>query len=179
MELGALVCIPRAPLCLACPVAADCRSRSLGIQDRIPLATPKAPPKEVAEACAIVSRDRKLLIVKRGPERLWEHFWEFPTIHLLGPDPAIRSHGKPVELAEGVRILTGVEASIEPVAKTLKFGVTTHRVTLETHRATWIAGEARPGPGLVDVAWEPLENLGSYTFSSASRRLIAWLETLA
>ncbi len=37
MELGALVCIPRAPLCLACPVSSECLSRKLGVQDRIPV----------------------------------------------------------------------------------------------------------------------------------------------
>ena len=42
MELGALVCIPRAPLCLACPVAGECLARGLGVQDRIPVATPEA-----------------------------------------------------------------------------------------------------------------------------------------
>ena len=30
MELGATVCTPRAPLCLVCPVAAECRARARG-----------------------------------------------------------------------------------------------------------------------------------------------------
>ena len=175
MELGALVCIPRAPLCLACPVSGECASRKLGVQDRIPVAAPKSPPGKVAEACALISREGKLLIVKRGPGRLWEHFWEFPTVHVAGPDPAGRSVGEAVDLAEGVRRLTGVRASIGPVAKTVRFGVTTHRVTLEVHAAAWLDGEPRLGPGLVDTAWEPVEALGRYTMSSATRRVVAWL----
>ena len=176
MELGALVCIPRAPLCLACPVAAECVSRKLGVQDRIPVATPKVPPKLVAEASALVVREGKLLIVKRGAGRLWEHFWEFPTVHVAGPDPAGRSPGVGGgDLAKGVLRLTGVRASIGPVARTVRFGVTSHRVTLEAHDASWLVGEPTPGPGLVEATWEPVEALGRYTMSSATRQLVAWL----
>ena len=52
MELGALVCIPRAPLCLVCPVAAECRARALGIQEQVPVLASKPPPLVVTEACA-------------------------------------------------------------------------------------------------------------------------------
>jgi A/G-specific adenine glycosylase len=175
MELGALVCIPRAPLCLACPVAGDCMSRKLGVQDRVPMAAVRVAPKEVAEACALVVRDGRFLIVKRGPGRLWEQFWEFPTIHVDGPDPAGRSFGEPVELAEGVLRLSGIRASVGPVAKVVRFGVTTHRITLEVQHASWLEGEPVPGPGLVDAVWEPVEALGRYTLGAATRRIVAWL----
>jgi A/G-specific adenine glycosylase len=176
MELVALVCVPKAPLCLACPVAGECVSRKLGVQDRIPVATPKAAPKLVAEASALVVRGGKLLIVKRGAGRLWEHFWEFPTVHVAGPDPAGRLPGVGgSDLGEGVFRLTGVRASIGPVARTVRFGVTSHRVTLEAHDASWLEGEPTPGPGLVQAAWEPVEALGEYTMSSATRQLVAWL----
>jgi len=174
MELGALVCIPKNPLCLACPVSGECLSRKLGVQDRVPLTVSKAPPKLVTEACAIVERSGKVLIVQRGSGGLWENFWEFPTVHVAGADPAGRS-SVGSELVEGVRRLTGILARIGPVAKTLRFGVTTHRVTLEAHRATWVDGEPTPGPGLVAAAWEPIESLGRHTMSASNRQLVAWL----
>src|SRR5262249_49814961 len=93
MDLGAMVCTPRQPSCLLCPVAALCRARRLGLQDAIPQMTPKPPPAAVCEACAVVSRRGRILIVQRGLGRLWEQFWEFPTIHVAGPDPAARSFG--------------------------------------------------------------------------------------
>ncbi len=54
MELGALVCIPRGPMCLTCPVAGDCLARQRGRQDAIPVVTPKRRPLEVSEACVAV-----------------------------------------------------------------------------------------------------------------------------
>src|SRR5829696_9017185 len=46
MELGATVCTPRAPLCLICPVAAECRARALGLQDALPVRSAPPPPRE-------------------------------------------------------------------------------------------------------------------------------------
>ena len=175
MELGALVCTPKAPMCLICPVATDCRARALGLQDAIPVTTPKPPPLTVVEACALVAREGRILIVQRGPGQLWEHFWEFPTIHLEGADPAGRSFGTPVDLAEGIRRLTGVRAKIGSIVQTLNFGVTRHRVRLTAHAATTRSAELTPGPGLVRAMWESPENLVNYPFGSAGRRLVGWI----
>jgi A/G-specific adenine glycosylase len=175
MDLGAMVCTPRQPSCLLCPVASFCRARRLGLQDVLPRTTPKPPPTAVSEACAVVNRRGRILIVRRGPGRLWEHFWEFPTIHVAGPDPAGRSFGSPVTLAEGVRRLTGITADIESPSATLRFGVTNYRVSLEVSRGEARSGTLKPGPGLVDARWVEPARLGEFTFSSASRRLIARL----
>ena len=178
-ELGALVCVPRAPLCLACPVAADCRSRRDGVQDRIPVARAKVPPKEVAEACAVIARDGRYLVLKRGPGRLWEHFWEFPTLHVAGADPAGRSLGAELDRATGFERLTGVRVALDPAATSIRFGVTTHRVLLEVHPARWLAGEPDPRPGWVEAAWVEPDRLADYPMSAATRRVVAWLRGLA
>ncbi len=175
MELGALVCVPRGPMCLTCPVANECLARQRGRQDAIPIVTPKAPPLEVSEACVAVRDEGRILVVKRGPGTLWEGFWELPTIHLSGPDPARRAFDVPVALAEGVRRLTGVSARVGPVATTVKFGVTKHRVTLDVHLARKMEGEPRPGPGMIESRWATFAELEDVTRSSATRRVLAWL----
>jgi A/G-specific adenine glycosylase len=175
MELGAMVCTPREPMCLVCPVAPACRARALGLQDALPVKAAKAPPLAVSEACALVVRQGRLLIVRRGPGGLWQGFWEFPTIHLAGADPAGRSFGETVDLAEGVRRLTGVQAAIGPAVQTLRFGVTKHRVEMTAYAALGHGGETTPGPGLDRVAWERPEALTDHPFGSAGRRLAAWV----
>jgi A/G-specific adenine glycosylase len=175
MELGATLCIPRAPLCLVCPVAQECRARALGLQESLPVVAPKPPPLLVTEACGLVHRQGRWLVVQRGPGRLWEHLWEFPTVHLSGADPAGRSFGRPVELAEGLPLLTGVAARIGPQVTTIRYTVTRHRVELAASLAEGLADRLRPGPGLVRAAWELPETLINYPFGSAQRRLIAWI----
>ncbi len=178
MELGASVCTPRGPSCLLCPVAPDCRAKALGLQDTLPARAPKAPPLSVVEACALVNRpDGRILVVRRSPGGLWGGFWEFPTIHLEGADPASRSFGSAVDLAEGVRRLSGVSATVGPPALTLRFGVTKHKVELTAYRANAPARDAEPvpGPGLDRASWVEPTTLADLPFGAAGRRLIAWL----
>jgi A/G-specific adenine glycosylase len=175
MDLGALICTPREPRCLICPLTAHCEGRRLGIQNRLPTITPKAAPEKVSEACAIVRAHDRVLIVQRGTDCLWEQFWEFPTIHTSGADPAGRSFGNVVTLAEGVARLTGIRARIGPPAKTVTYSVTNHRVRLLVHLGEPESGSPRPGPGLVHARWVEPAKLPEYTFSSAGRRIIAWL----
>jgi len=175
MELGALVCTPRTPSCLFCPVAPECQARRLGLEETLPVVAPKAAPLEVEEECALVARDGRLLIVQRAPGGLWEGFWEFPTIHRTGADPGGRSFGRPVDLAEGVRRLTGVEVRPGPLAHSLRYTVTKHRVRLDAYHAVGLSEQSLPGPGLVRAAWESPEVLTNYPFGAAARRLAAWL----
>jgi A/G-specific adenine glycosylase len=177
MDLGAMVCIPRNPRCLGCPLASLCRARALGEQDEIPVLPEKAAPLPVEEAAAIVAHDGRLLVVRRAPGGLWAGFWEFPTIHLAGVDPAGRAFADaPTDLAEGVRRLTGLNVEAGPARKTVRFGVTKHRVTLHAHPAAPLdpPGTPAPGPNLDRVAWATPADLAAFPFGSAQRKLKAW-----
>lgn len=82
MELGAMVCTPRRPTCMLCPVHAHCGSFAQGTQDAFPV--PKAA-KEVRERdvlWALVRRAGKILLVRRPDEGLFAGLWEFPGLYL-------------------------------------------------------------------------------------------------
>jgi len=175
IELGALVCIPREPCCLICPLASLCHGRRLGIQDRLPVTLAKSPPLSVTEVCVILVRKMRVLIVQRGLGGLWEQFWEFPTLHVDGANPAGRPIVPSGDLAGGIRRLTGVEARIGQPVRTLKYSVTNHRVKLIAHVGQALSGTAKSASGLVDARWVRPHELSLYTFSSAGRRLIEWI----
>jgi A/G-specific adenine glycosylase len=176
IELGALVCTPREPGCLLCPVSNLCQARELGLQDQLPVATPRPRPAAVTEAAAVVIRAGRVLIVQRGCGGLWEQFWEFPTVHVAGVDPAGRpSVSAGLDMAEGIKLLTGVPVLVGPAVRTIRYSVTNHRVTLIVHVASAPDATPKPGPGLVDARWVERRELGEYTFSSAGRRLLAWI----
>ena len=176
MDLGATVCTPRNPRCLACPVLDACRARIENLQDVLPRRDPKAPPLEVAEAC-VIARDEagRVLVVRRGPGRLWESFHEFPTVHLLGVDPAGRGPDDGTPLADRLRLLTGVALRIGPELRTLTYGVTRHRVTLTAFGASPIGGLPAPGPGLSAVEWLAPEALELLPRTAPTRRLASSL----
>jgi A/G-specific adenine glycosylase len=127
------------------------------------------------EAAVVLVRNRRVLILERAPGGLWERFWEFPTVHLEGANPAGRTSGRTDELEELTERVTGITARIGPPQKTIGYTVTRHRVKLIVHLARARSGDSRPGPGLVDARWVEPERLSDYTFSSAGRRLIAWI----
>lgn len=80
MELGALVCTPKAPRCDECPLRGRCGAASLGAQDRVP--APKAAAKRsVVYHTAVVVRDQngRLLIERRPDKGLWASMWQAPT----------------------------------------------------------------------------------------------------
>ena len=175
MDLGALVCTPKSPSCLLCPLANLCTARRMGMQDALPVITPKPPPLAVTEACAVVVREGRVLMVQRGEGGLWSKFWEFPTINLMGADPADRSFGEAVSLAEGVKRLTGVRVEVGRVLKTVTYSVTRHRVELRAHIAHALSGTLKPGPGLTAAKWIETPALPDLTLGAAARRLAAWI----
>ncbi len=175
IDLGALVCTPREPGCLRCPLSKLCAACHFGLQDQLPVMTPKPPPMAVTEAAVVVRRRGSVLIVQRGQGTLWAQFWEFPTLHQDGADPAGRSFGKDNGLAQGIRRLTGINARVGEPVHTLRYSVTNYRVKLVVHLAIAQAGILRPGPNLVDARWVDPEALGQYTFGTAGRQLSMWI----
>jgi A/G-specific adenine glycosylase len=175
IDLGALICTPRSPSCLLCPLASLCAARRLGLQDALPVIARRPPPLAVTEACALVLSQDRLLVLQRGEGGLWSNFWEFPTVNLDGADPAGRSFGHRVGLAEGIARLSGIEAEVGPEIKTLTYTVTRHRVRLRIHRARAIAGMIKPGPGFRDACWATPGMLAELPLGSAARRLVRWI----
>lgn len=171
IELGALVCTPKRPACLVCPLALLCQARRAGLEEAIPEPRKKPPPLAVVEACAIVTKGDLVLVVQRGVGGLWERFWEFPTIHVEGADPGGRAIVGAVDLARGVKILTGVRARIGSVIRSIRYSVTKHKVVLTAHRGLALSGSPEPGPGLIDARWVEPRALAELTMSSAGRRL--------
>lgn len=77
MELGALVCCNREPLCTICPVNNFCAAYKRGIQEIIP--TPKKRViKNINAVIALIKHDGKYFIQKRGSKGLLADLWEFP-----------------------------------------------------------------------------------------------------
>ena len=89
MELGALVCTPRVPKCLVCPVAKFCRARKLGAQDGLPQKKPRRKTIDLVENCALVIFQNKILLEQQTGSR-WRGMWKLP------PTPAVFQTAKPL-----------------------------------------------------------------------------------
>jgi A/G-specific adenine glycosylase len=84
MELGALICTPRNPACLLCPVQAHCRALQEGVQAELPVKTKKTSIKQVAIVAAVLKDEYgKVLIHKRDSDGLLANLWEFPNCEVV------------------------------------------------------------------------------------------------
>ncbi len=63
MELGATICLPRAPLCARCPARTPCLARRSGSPERFPSAASGAPPKPERRVMLLARRNGRVLLV--------------------------------------------------------------------------------------------------------------------
>ncbi|GGD02351.1 adenine DNA glycosylase [Thalassobacillus devorans] len=90
MELGALVCTPKSPSCMLCPVQDHCRAFHEGVEQELPIKTKTKKQKRVPYAAMIVINDQgEVLIQQRPADGLLANLWEFPMVPLADID---RSH---------------------------------------------------------------------------------------
>jgi A/G-specific adenine glycosylase len=92
MELGAMICTPKSPQCLLCPVAEFCRARQLGLTEVIPEKRKKRAIEEVELAAAVFIDKQGRTLLLPPPETDRDHvtqdavrpliskMWHFPMI---------------------------------------------------------------------------------------------------
>ena len=76
MELGALVCSPRSPRCLTCPVRAYCAA---GEPELLPVKKPRRKVVALEERCGWVLRQGCILLEKQAGPR-WKGMWKLPLL---------------------------------------------------------------------------------------------------
>ena len=145
MELGATVCLPRAPRCGICPLAALCAARRQGRQSQFPVKLPKRAPVKIAMEVAIVDRRGRLLLWQRAADapRLGG-FWELPSPEQL---PA---------------------AGALPVLGTFRHTITHHHYQVTVRRGSLAPGARAARP----LQWVPLATLPSLPLSTTARKAL-------
>lgn len=137
MELGAMVCTPRAPQCPLCPAAKFCRARKLGIADLLPEKRKKRETQEVTFAASIFldARNRTILLppprAKNTPGQsselapLVSNLWHFPSLQVGKNAPEeLRRH-----LAALFPNIPKCSLNLEPLPKA-RHVVTYRKITL-------------------------------------------------
>ena len=79
MELGALICRPKTPLCLTCPLQGDCQAYLLGRAEAFPFKVAKQKiPTRYTTAFIVRREDGSILLRKRPPSGLLGGMMEVP-----------------------------------------------------------------------------------------------------
>jgi len=156
MELGALVCTPRAPRCEACPWRERCVARREGSVGRIPVVPAKAARPTVRWDTIVMQDARGLVLERRGESGLWAGLWQTPTIeHAVGDD---------ADGFDAVRAWRGI-TGITPAGS---FKVVTSPRTVRFR--VWVA----PAPARLRKGWRRIApgDLARHAMSNAMRRVL-------
>jgi A/G-specific adenine glycosylase len=165
MELGALVCKPRMPDCVSCPLAPRCIARSRALTDCLPVKKRAGKIPSYTDVTAVIVRHRKILLCRRHETGLLGGMWEFPGGRREGRE-ALHS-----VLMRGVKEQTGLT-----LFDLKQLGRVTHeyshfRVTLHVYKCRAEPGRAK---ALMheDVRWVTIDDLKALPLSTLQRKVV-------
>jgi A/G-specific adenine glycosylase len=175
MELGALICTPRNPQCLVCPVKKLCVAFKKNCVDELPnLGKRKATTARTFFAF-VIERDGKFLVQQRPVGIVNAHLWEFPNFEMNGEKRDAK------EIFDSAFDFKAAE--FQPLG-TVKHSITRYRMTLEAFRVHLggpssttpkILGTRGTGPSEMIGIWKNPAQMERLAFSSAHKKILVRL----
>lgn len=160
IELGALVCRPRRPLCTECPLAEACLARKRGLAERLPAAAPRARRRLLRARTYLALADGDLVLLRRRPSGgLLGGLVDLPGVPLSADAPP-----EPPPLS----------ADWRPVPGEVRHVFTHLEMRLRLARAVSVDEAPRPATDLPSAGlfWWPLGDLAALPLASLTRRLL-------
>ncbi len=85
MDFGAVICKPKNPLCIQCPLKTRCIARLKGKIDELPVKAARLTKKKRWFYYLIFEYNGKIYIRKRGAKDIWENLYEFVLVETERP----------------------------------------------------------------------------------------------
>ncbi len=169
MDLGSLVCTPKAPRCDSCPLRAHCMAAEDSDPESYPVREPARirKPKAVSLVVAIFVHERKMLVRRRPRGGLWSGLWEFPTVELpVGAQPL-----------RYVRRLAR-EMGVVILKRTTKVAEVRHTLTHRSLCFQIYTSSAKPvNETTINTRWVSARNFQRLPVSTAHRRIFTAADT--
>jgi len=167
MELGALVCTPRAPDCPACPLWRRCRAKASGDPESLPAPKKTRSVEKVRVAVAAVSRSGRLLLERPADGSPLRGTWDLPAVEMgeyADAVPAIR---------ETLRRRHGLQVRVRRALGSAVHGILHRRLRLEGLDCRLVRGRVAGRPGL---RWIAPSALDGAAVSGATRKILGLLD---
>lgn len=166
MELGALVCRSREPLCSLCPVQKFCKAYARGIQEIIP-SPQKMKYRDLDVAIGILQKNKRYFIQKRLSKGLLADLWELPGGKIE------QGEGPKAALARELKEECNIDIVTCKPFMTTKHFYTNHRVKLHVsfcEPKIYPSGDRRR-------RWVTLKEMDRYPMPSGTAKIIEKLKT--
>jgi A/G-specific adenine glycosylase len=138
MELGALVCSPKQPKCIDCPLCGACRAFATDSVTAYPKKRPRRPPTKVFAVAAMATDESgRILMGRRPADGLLGGLWELPGGEIAADDT------RPAGVRRWLAERTGLRSEVGPRLASVQHVFTHRRLTLEVYRVTASDDELR------------------------------------
>jgi A/G-specific adenine glycosylase len=172
MELGALVCTPRAPGCDGCPVRRLCRAQRDGTVHRFPRRAASRRIPEIRAAVGVIVRRGRVLVTRRPAEGLLGGLWEFPGGKIdAGESPAEACRR---EIAEEV----GLSVTVTDALAEVRHAYSHFKVHLHVFLCRSGTGRVRLN-GPAGFRWVRPDELDALPLPKANHAFVPLLKRLA
>ncbi len=160
MELGALICTPKNPSCLICPLQSKCKAFKQKSQESYPVKSKKKIIVKVEACAAILEKDGKYFIHRRPVGKIMGGLWEFPEWKISKE-----------ELSSCLKNDFGIEPKkIDSLGK-IKRNYTHHNETLNVFRITVSKNQKLSLKNNWESVWISKEDFKKYPFSAAHAKI--------
>ncbi len=163
MELGATVCLPRAPECPACPWKSYCQAWREGRQNSIPAPKKRQSTREVSLAALVIMKRGSVLLIHRQEGKWLKGFWDFPQME---HDKSRAAMQVIAEMSGQMGITVGKLQWIG----SLRHGITRHRITFDVYLSRLDPRE-NPAPEQKTWRWVPWNRLDQFPLGVATRQM--------
>jgi len=161
MDLGASVCVRRAPRCGDCPVRQRCTALRTETVHELPTPRPRRAVPHRTTTMLVLEHEGRVLLEKRPAPGIWGGLWCFPEI----------ACGEDAVQASAARF--GVDAIAQDVMPAVEHGFTHFRLTITPQRLRVTrAADAAGEPGR---HWWPLADARAAGLPAPVRRILAQL----
>ncbi len=147
MELGALICTPKAPRCGECPWQGDCAAREAGIEESLPVPRKKKKPRPMSFTAVVATRgrgaSREVFLSKRAEGELFAGLWMVPMVESPPAQLELGEGDARSATDEARRCLRehALSASLGDRCGTVTHVLSHRRYTVQVFRATGAKGE--------------------------------------
>jgi A/G-specific adenine glycosylase len=168
MELGALVCTPRRPLCAQCPLSSHCGAFQAAAVALYPHRAPRPQVPEHYLAAALVRKNNRVLIVRRPLEGLLGGLWEFPAVRYTAPQEAAAA------CVAHLREALNLTVTVERQAATIRHAYTHFKIRMALFDCLWRKGVV-PRHAAVVHQWIDPAHIDRLALHRAAQKALPYL----